>query len=351
MRERPWLSVLVPVYNVQDYLGECIASLMPQLEGVPGVQVLLLDDASSDGSAALAQQLQARWPGALQLLRHPHNQGLSAARNSLLAASSGAYIWFLDSDDFLQPGAIASLRQAIQSHAPDLVLCDFSLWRAQPRLKHRLRGEAHRRSFHGPARTLLRDRTALLQGMLLGGQMHAWSKIARRELWQGLQFPPGAYFEDMATMPRLLLRARSAIHVPEPWVAYRQRAGSILSGMNAAKAADLSRALRPFVQDWRHCAQAEPQLASDAMRFAIAHLAARNYLGALRALQRAAPPPAQAQALARQFAQDYLACSPLPPAALLHGYLRRGWLLRYARTRQAVLAAPAAAQDAARTTA
>ena len=106
----PWLSVLVPVYNVRDYLTECIESVLAQAPDDGGVEVLLLDDCSTDDSSAVIAQLQSRWPGRLSVLRHARNSGLSAARNTLMDAAKGRYLWFLDSDDKLLPGAIDSLR-------------------------------------------------------------------------------------------------------------------------------------------------------------------------------------------------------------------------------------------------
>jgi hypothetical protein len=324
----PWLSVLVPVYNVQPYLHECLASVVEQADG--GVQILVLDDCSTDGSGELLQELAQRWPGRLQLLRHAANGGLSAARNTMIDAARGEYLWFLDSDDKLLPGAIAGLRAIVQAHAPDVVLCDFTVWRERERLKHRLRGERHRRSFDGPARRLVQDRCALLAGMLSTGQLHAWSKISRRALWGAdLRFPPGAYFEDMAAMPLMALRAASFYYEPLPWVAYRQRASSILAGMNLAKALDQSAALLPFARALR----ASPCGTDERLRLALAQQAARSLAGAMRyvcganaadAAGWAQPPSAVAERLRSQF----LEASPLPPAALTRAFLLRGWWLR-----------------------
>lgn len=130
----PWLSVLIPVYNVRDYLAECVASVLEQAPDDGSVEVLLLDDCSTDGSSETIDQLRARWPGRLRLLQHDRNRGLSAARNTMLGAAQGEYIWFLDSDDKLLPGAIPALHQIVQAHGPDAVLCDFQVWREKPRL-------------------------------------------------------------------------------------------------------------------------------------------------------------------------------------------------------------------------
>lgn len=351
--DSPWLSVLVPVYNVEAYLRECIESVMRPLQALADeqVEVLLLNDASTDSSAQIASQLQQQWPRTVRVIEHAHNQGLSAARNTLLDHAQGRYVWFLDSDDCLMPGAIAALKQVLEAQQPDVVLCDFRLWREPEKLKHRLRGERHRHSFTHSLTAKARprhagalqipDQAALLEGLFLSGQMHAWSKISKRSLWQAgagqsaLRFPVGMAFEDMATMPRLLLRAHSSVYVPEVWLAYRQRAGSILSSMNRQKALDLGAALDGFAQEYPACTAREPALATPAVRFSIAHLAARNYLGALRALQRSADPVSAAQREA--LAHSFVTTSPLTPEKLLQQYLRRGWWARYWRARAGLL--------------
>ncbi len=337
----PWLSVLVPVYNVQDYLAECLASVIEQLPDLPdagaGVELLVLDDRSTDGSYALMQQLALRWPGRLHLLRHASNAGLSAARNTMIDAARGEYLWFLDSDDKLLPGALAGLQAQVRAHGPDAVLCDFAVWRARPRMKHRLRGEGHRRTSMSTPGGPAPDPVVLLAGLFATGQLHAWSKITRRALWGAdLRFPPGRHFEDMATMPLVLLRARSHCYVAVPWVAYRQRGGSILSTMNLSKSDDQVQALQPFA---RALAQAEQDGAvpvDAGLHFAFAHQCARSLLGALRFLRAAPLPSAQRVSVRRQWLDVFAATSPLTPARLLRAYLRRGWWLRALRWRRAL---------------
>jgi len=316
-----WLSIAIPVYNVQPWLEECLASIIEQAND--GVQILALDDASTDGSGVLLQQLAQCWPKRLQLLRHHSNRGLSAARNTLMDAALGDYLWFVDSDDKLLPHAISQLHTIVQTHKPELVLCDFAVWRAKPRLKHRLRGEPHRRSFYGTTRTLLHDRDALLAGLLSTGQLHAWSKIARRTLWQsGIRFPVGRCFEDMATMPLLALHTSNFWYEPLPWVAYRQRAGSILSGMTAAKALDQSAALRPLAQ----ALQALSSPISFTVQLALAHQCARNFLGAMRCCPTL--PATDRPAFVQQLHNDFCATSPLSAHQWIQACLQRGWWLR-----------------------
>ena len=97
-----WLSILVPVYKVEVYLQECAQSILAQAEA--GVEIIFLDDASPDGSAAILKDLQHSHPHQIRLLRHDLNQGISAARNALLKAAQGEHIWFIDADDILEAG-------------------------------------------------------------------------------------------------------------------------------------------------------------------------------------------------------------------------------------------------------
>ncbi len=165
--ERRWLSILIPVYNVEPYLRDCLASLLPQLPP-EGVEVILLDDASTDGSLGLCSEICPQSHPQVRLMRHVSNAGLSAARNTMLDAARGDYIWFVDSDDEVMPGAIARLRAIIDRYAPDLVLCDYA------------RGGRHLSSFAGPSGRPSDDRETLLQGVFAQRRLHSWSKIARR---------------------------------------------------------------------------------------------------------------------------------------------------------------------------
>lgn len=326
LRPVPWLSVLVPAFNAGAYLAECVDSIVSQ--GIEGVEVVVVDDCSTDGSAEVLADLVARWPNVLHVQRHGHNRGLSAARNTLLEQARGEYLWFLDADDKLLAGSLAELSGIVQSASPDLVLCDFEVLRAHRKLKHWLRGEHHRRSFQGPSGRLLSDSAELLCGLLLAGQLHAWSKISRRSLWHpGLRFPPGQYFEDMATMTLLALQARSSYYAAHPWVAYRQHEHSILANANWRKARDQSRALVPLRVALRTHACGE----SAQVRLALAHQSARNFMGAMRFLHAqtgSEAPSQQVRAQADELRRNFSDSSPLTAQELSRAYLRRGWLLR-----------------------
>jgi hypothetical protein len=319
-----WLSILVPVFNVADYLADCLQSILVQLQ--PGVEVVVLDDASTDTSAVILEHMRSRFGAALRLIRHPTNRGLAAARNSLLQNAMGDYLWFVDADDLLVAGAVASLRSILDAVSPDLLTCDFRVHRARFRLKHRLRGETHRRTFVGPARRLSTDLSTMVGGILSSGQLHAWSKIARREVWCSVRFPEGRYFEDIAALPLLLESSRSHLHVAEPWLAYRQRNGSILSTMSAAKIRDQLHALGALgAALGRH----RRQLDSGAT-FALRYFILKSHVSLLRRLARERSD--EVEDLTRLLQTSLREHFPDGLSAVLGDYCRRGWLLRAWRT-------------------
>ncbi|MEJ6005112.1 glycosyltransferase family 2 protein [Paucibacter sp. AS339] len=319
----PWLSILLPVYKVEAYLADCAESILAQAD--TGVELIFVDDASPDGSAQILADLQGKHPQQLRCIRHTHNQGLSAARNTALSAAQGQYVWFVDSDDLLEPGAIASLKATVDRHAPDLILCDFRAFDdennpqrlSQPRY-------AHIATFKGPKRVLSQDRSALLGGLFEAGQLHSWSKIFKRSAWPaGLVFPVGRTFEDLAVSPYLALQARNYIHVPEVWLAYRQRAGSILANLSPAKIEDWMLAMVGFgaalnAADLPH---------SDQTRFEVAHFCARTFIRACKRRVKLVGQSQDPDALAR-YAQHWQNSSPMSASALMRAYLRRGRWLR-----------------------
>ncbi len=281
MEPQYWLSLLIPIYNVETYLRECLESVLAQIDG--GVEIIALDDCSTDNSLSLLQDIAQHSLHPINILRHTHNQGLSAARNSLLEIAKGDYIWFLDSDDLMEPGAMRQLKKITEEHKPDLIMCDFRVLRHQQTLKHRLRGENHRNSFVGPPNILLQNSAALFYGLYKKGELHAWSKISKRHLWgNDLRFPVNRYMEDMTTTPRLALRASTYFYCPQVWIAYRQRQGSILSTPSVKKIEDAACGNAGVLDLWL---QKYPNLSNE-IRLAFSHYCARTHYVVMRDLKR-----------------------------------------------------------------
>ena len=319
MSATPWLSILLPVHDVGPLLDDCVASILDQ--GVDGIELVFVDDASRGDDAQRLAAWHANRPDAVRVVTHDRNRGVSAARNTLLENARGDYVWFVDPDDLVEPGALAALRAIVAGDAPDLVLCDFRSFRDGATER------AHVETFAGPHRVLSRDRDALVAGLFRTGQMHPWSKIVRRAAWPAsLRFPEGRVFEDLAVYPRLALAVASFVHVPEPWIAYRQREGSILAVLSEQKLDDWTLALVGYPVDLR---EAGVHLSDDTL-FEVAHFSARTLLRAVRRWH-ALCTHAYAGERLQAFGARWRASSPLSREELSRGYLRRRMLGRWAQ--------------------
>lgn len=106
----PLISVVVPVYNVEQYLEECIGSILGQT--YPNIEIMLVDDGSTDASSSICDKYASEHDCIKAI--HRQNGGLSAARNTGVKASHGDYIGFIDSDDFISPVFYEALYRAIE---------------------------------------------------------------------------------------------------------------------------------------------------------------------------------------------------------------------------------------------
>ena len=288
-----WLSILIPIYNVEHYLEECLESVFSQID--LGVEVIALDDASTDGSMTILDNFIKANHVSIKIMQHEINQGLSAARNAMLDVAQGSYIWFLDSDDVMEADAILQLKSIVVAQAPDLILCDFRVLRENQQPKHRIRGENHKKTFAGKEKTLLDDNEELFYGLYKKGELHVWSKIAKRALWgTDLRFPVGQQMEDMVTTPRLALRASSYYYEPSVWVAYRRREGSILTTPSSKKIDDAAVGCDNVLNEWL---QKYPQLSTKS-RLAFSHFCARTHYFVMRDLRDINPVRYQQQKVA-----------------------------------------------------
>ena len=119
------ISIIVPVYNTEKYLHNCIDSLLAQT--YTDIEILLVNDGSTDGSGAICDACAAR--DARIRVMHQQNAGVSSARNAALAVASGEYIAFVDSDDWVSPEYIEAMQSAMTEADADLVCCDMFMVR------------------------------------------------------------------------------------------------------------------------------------------------------------------------------------------------------------------------------
>jgi CDP-glycerol glycerophosphotransferase len=214
----PLITVVVPVYNVEDYLEECLASVARQT--VSDLEILLIDDGSTDGSAAIAEAFAAR-DERIRIITQP-NAGLGAARNTGAAAATGEYLAFLDSDDVLPPNAYDLMVTSLEKTGSDFAT-----------------GNVHRLTSLGTsqapflARVFARDRprTHVMRFRELLSDRIVPNKLWRRSFWEehAFRFPEGMLHEDIPVVIPAHFVARTVDVISKPVYQYRIREGGDLS--------------------------------------------------------------------------------------------------------------------------
>lgn len=218
----PQLSVIVPAKDQGQYLPDALTSLTRQR--VDGLEVIVVDDGSTDGTSAVAQRWSERLPN-LVILRNDRARGLATARNQGLAAASGRYLAYLDGDDWLAPGHLGHLVGEIQRLDCDFLRVDHIRCTGATRTVHRA-PQARRNVVLDPRESILPATTATMVDYC-----YAWAGIFDRRVADAglLEFPDGLYTaEDRAWAWRLHLQAQSYAVVEAPGILYRRGvAGSL----------------------------------------------------------------------------------------------------------------------------
>jgi len=301
--------VIIPVYKVEQYLRQCVDSLVGQTHG--HLEILLINDGSPDGCAAICDDY-ARRDSRVRVM-HRQNQGLSAARNVGLDAAAGEYIAFVDSDDWVEPDMLEALLGGLLEHGADIAGCA-----PIPEVEDGIAVQFP--SLGGGAVALRLDREEALEELLRDRRLRnfSWSYLYRADLFRDVRFPHGKRFEDVQTTYRLFMKASIIVALPIAKYHYRIRRGSITQagglGMlvdryDAVKARqmDLGRCYPKLMQDltaqrftlvpqvWQAAARSDPELVAsycaameEMARFTAANrdriVAARGYGRAARVL-------------------------------------------------------------------
>lgn len=211
------ISVIVPVYRVEKYLPACIDSILNQT--FTDFELILVDDGSPDRCPAICDEAAER--DARVRAIHQANQGLSAARNAGIEAAHGAWLSFVDSDDFLAPDFLETLHDAAVRAGADCALCGVQLTdEAGQKIGQLLSVADGVRTGRSILETLCRapEITYLV----------AWNKLYRRDVFQTLRYPVGMQNEDTYLAAELFDTVQTVICVSKPMYFYRQRADSIM---------------------------------------------------------------------------------------------------------------------------
>ena len=229
------LSIIVPIYNVAPYLKKCVDSLLQQ--DISNYEIILVDDGSTDNSGVIADELTAypqplpKEKGVSMKVIHQENAGLSAARNTGIAAAQGEYIMFVDSDDYLQPNVLRMLIEQIERDNLDVLRFRYQNVRES--------GEAfvpHKGmevDYNDYSNISIDGITFLNERMWI--QCYAWQFVVKKNIVEKELFTKGIYFEDTDWTPRMLLQATRVASTELVAYNYLWREGSITLKSNKEK--------------------------------------------------------------------------------------------------------------------
>ncbi|HJE45710.1 glycosyltransferase family 2 protein [Levilactobacillus namurensis] len=213
----PLISIVVPVYNVEHYLLKCLDSLAKQT--YKNIEVLLIDDGSTDDSKAICYKVvkdDTRFKYFYKV-----NGGLSDARNFGIDKSSGEYLTFVDSDDYVDRDYVSYLYGLLNGKKIKMSICQHRTVFTNGSVEHHLYNGAKVLSAKGTLERLLYSD---------GIDTSAWAKLYRSDIFESIRFPVGRLFEDIATTYKCIIESGYVAVGAEEKYNYIYRAQSIVNG-------------------------------------------------------------------------------------------------------------------------
>ncbi|MGF3075657.1 glycosyltransferase family 2 protein [Facklamia sp. P12955] len=207
------ISIVIPVYNVENYLEKCVKSVLNQTYNK--LEIILVNDGSTDRSKEICDEL-ASSDKRIKII-NKENGGLSDARNVGISNSTGEYIGFVDSDDWIEHNMYETLLDSIENNNTEIAICGI------------YREYKNETKVEDNDNKILTSKQALKK-LLIGDEIHdhAWSKLYRRSLFKNVRYPKGKVYEDIRTTYKLFLNSNKVSLANQPLYHYRQRKGSII---------------------------------------------------------------------------------------------------------------------------
>lgn len=216
------LSVVIPIYNVEEYVAKCLDSLLePGLSRLasgqePGYEIITVNDGSTDSSGEIAAGYAKRRPELIKLI-NIENSGQGQARNLGMEAAAGEFLYFIDSDDYLIPGALGELLEILEQDFDICIFDSIAVNTLGDELEYRPGCRC------SPPLSLSAHPELLLENP------DVWNKLFRRSLFMdnNIRFTPRVWFEDLRTVPKLYAYTDKTIYIPKAFHRYVQRPDSV----------------------------------------------------------------------------------------------------------------------------
>jgi len=211
--EKPLISIIVPVYNVEAYLPKCLDSIINQT--YENLEIIIVNDGSTDNSPQICEEYAKRY-SRIKLL-HKKNGGLSSARNAGLDIANGEYIGFVDSDDYIEKNMYLEMLTSLKEYSANLVICSYF---SDGEIKY----PCEKSMFVDVDfvfRLYLKDQI----------QAYAWNKLYSKDIFNDIRYADGILFEDMDIFLPILRKAEKIVLLNDKLYHYIKRENSIINSI------------------------------------------------------------------------------------------------------------------------
>lgn len=206
------ISVIIPVYNVEKYISQCLESVCNQI--YDDLEIILIDDGSTDTSGEICDEYACK-DDRIRVI-HQENHGAAAAKNAGLRVATGTYLSFVDSDDYLEPGAYCHMMQLIQENRAEIVQCSYRDVFKDHTVEHSIKSATLNQIDFLALFT--EDWTCAL----------LWDKLYKRSIFDGIFFETGHKIDDEYFTYRGILNAKKVVRDNQIVYNYRKRASSVM---------------------------------------------------------------------------------------------------------------------------
>ncbi|SEW45007.1 glycosyltransferase [[Clostridium] fimetarium] len=220
MNENVLVSIIVPIYKVENYLEKCLESIIAQTH--KNLQIILIDDGSPDGCGKICDTY-AKKDSRITVI-HQENKGLSAARNAGFEIVKGKYIGFVDSDDYIAADMYENLVTAIEKYDTDISMCSY----------YKVENNVVSKAQYPEIKDCVYSKNEALKELLIDHKIQnfVWNKLYKKELFLNVRFPDGKEFEDIATIFYIFEKINSIVKISQTNYFYVTRPESIVNDVS-----------------------------------------------------------------------------------------------------------------------
>lgn len=220
----PKVSVIVPAYNVEEYIKKCLDTLVNQT--LQDIEIIVINDGSTDKTPEIIAEYANKYKNIIFITQE--NKGLSEARNAGLTVAKGQYIAFVDSDDWVEEDFLEKLYNAITSNDADIA-CSSAV---------RKRKNSEKSRFYYTKEEVFKTLAEKIQACKIPTCCYVWNKLYRADLIKDRKFKSGVFFEDMLWLPEVIKASDKLVTVPGTKYYYRVNGNSIVKKYSAKKQTD-----------------------------------------------------------------------------------------------------------------